>query len=139
MGLFGESFSDKMLKYFINAIRAYFISGGKSELIAAFASAKTCGKRDRILCIGYLNDMADEYLKEAENAKDNNDEKKLDTFTQIYGHLMSFKDMIEEKDWTIRDSVEEKNNLGSIDPEYLKALKKGDYDVFVRRYPELGS
>lgn len=140
IGLFGgESFSDKMVKYFINAIRSYVLTEGKEEFYAAFVSAVTCGKRDRSRCTQYLNEGMDSFLKKAEIARHNGNDKDIDIYTKFYGQLATLKDLLEEKDWTIRDSVKEKNNLGSINPEYLRALKKGDYEVFVRKYPRLGS
>lgn len=50
---------------------------------------------------------------------------------------MSSLEDIQQKDWGIKDIIEEKRNLLKINPEYLHALEKPDPNIFIKKHPDL--
>jgi hypothetical protein len=55
----------------------------------------------------------------------------------IAKRLLSLKEDIEQRDWSIEDIMEEKKRLFQANPEYLMALDQADPNVFSRKHPEL--
>ena len=115
--------------YFVNAVRVYIWLGEKEAKVAAIAAAKVAAKEQRNTMLKYLEVIASDINKEL---TDDHEEG-----TRLSNMLISLRDEIAERNWTIDDIVEEKNRLADCSQGYLDALNNADASVFVRIHPAI--
>ena len=99
----------------------------KDAKIAAIAAAKVAAKKQRESMLNYLSGMSSDF------DRDFPDDPVMKRHSK---RLLSLKEEIAAKNWTITDSAEEKDRLSEINPDYLNALNKADAKIFVRQYPD---
>jgi len=118
--------ADRINDYFVNAIHVYASTGEEAARVAILAAGKVAASVQRSKMINYLKDVANE-LRATGGGQDKAAAKRL---------LFVVKEL-EEKDWTIKDIIQEKRRLEALNKDYVDALNATDPSVFSRYYPSL--
>lgn len=120
--------------YFANAVKVYVFLDKKDARIAALAAGKVAASVQRSSMIDYLEGLASDLGTQLPELL-----KKMPETEMVINRIKDLKEHIEEKDWTIKDIIDEKQRLQKVNPEYLNALEKADSDIFVHKYSDLFS
>jgi hypothetical protein len=120
------SFEARLELYFERAVQAWLLLKDEAGLVAALAAAKTFNVVDRQIILTVLDNMA------AQSEGEETDQMVQDFLNSIN----DLKEIITSKDWTVQDGEAERKRLQMVNPEYEKALVKGDPDIFARIYPD---
>jgi ribonuclease HII len=113
--------------YFCNAVKVWIFMIKEDAKIAAIAAAKVAGEKQRESMLNYLSGMASDLERGFPDDP---------VMRRHSRRLLSLREEIAAKNWTMLDAAEEKNRLFEINPDYLKALNKADAKIFVRQYPD---
>lgn len=114
--------------YFCNAVRVYYLLGDEETKIAALAAAKVAAGRQRGVLLYYLEGLISDFSKSL---------PEMPEMHEVINRLSKLKEEIAAKDWTMKDIIQEKQKLQKLNPSYLKALEKGDSNIFVRNFSNL--
>ena len=124
--MFGQA--ERINDYFAKAVMVYAFKGEDDARLAAFTAAKVAENIQRNSMVKYLSEMATDIQKGFPDRS---------AASPIAKRLLSLKEDIEQRDWSIEDIMEEKKRLFQANPEYLMALDQADPNVFSRKHPEL--
>jgi len=121
-GLLGGA--QKINDYFADAIWVYRYTADPVVRLAALAAAKVAAGAQRTSMVNYLRVTA-------------GDARRLAGGDDVAYRLNQLADDISLRDWTVSDSMYDKEALWKLDAEYGRALDKFDAGVFRRRFPQL--
>ena len=128
----GKSRAKRINEYFSNAVRVYALTNEEDARVAIVTAAKVAAKRQRGPMIKSLKRIASDINKMSEN------DKKLKPFTDKFvKSSIELADEISSREWTISEINKQKEELGSINSEYLVALDKADPTIFAKKHPQL--
>lgn len=125
--LWAKKQSSGVYNYFCNAVKIWIYMIKEDAKIAAIAAGKVASEKQRESMLNYLSDQA---LNLERSFPDD------PVMRRHSRRLLSLKEDIAAKNWTIIDAAEAKDRLSEINPDYLKALNKADANIFVRQYPD---
>jgi hypothetical protein len=127
-----KSHGKRINAYFCNAVRLYALTNEEDARIAIVTAAKVAPKRQRGSMVKYLQSMASDIKNMSEN------DSKLKPHTDKFVESsIELAEEISSKEWTISDITKQKEELGSINSEYLVALDKADSTIFSKKHPQL--
>jgi hypothetical protein len=120
--------SQRMIDFFINAVRVYALKGEEDARCAAIAAVKGASKKQR-------RSMMESVSKMASNVTRNGPTQLA--LKPLAQRLTLLKEDLMSKDWEARDFEKEKDRLSKLNEEYLSCLKRFDSSIFARKYPHL--
>ena len=118
--------------YFCTAVRVYALTDEEDARVAILTAAKVSAKKQRGSMVKYLQSMA----SDIKNMSDNDSKLKPHTDKFVESSI-ELAEEISSKEWTISDITKQKEELGSINSEYLVALDKADSTIFAKKHPQL--
>ncbi len=127
-----KSHAKRINAYFCNAVRLYALTNEEDARIAIVTAAKVAVKKQRGSMVKYLQGMASDIKNMSE--KDSKLKPHTDKFVES---SIELAEEISSKEWTISDIIKQKEELGSINSEYLVALDKADPAIFAKKHPQL--
>ena len=128
----GKSKAKKINDYFCNAVRIYALTEEEDARIAILTAAKVAAKKQRDSMVRYLQSMASDMEKVSK--------EKTEITSHVDKFIKSSTDLVKEissREWSISDIINQKKELGNINPQYLIALEKADPTIFAQKHPEL--
>ncbi len=138
MGLFAVHIIRKKLRakrineYFSNAVRVYALTNEEDARVAIVTAAKIAAKKQRGSMIKSLKRIASDINKMSEN------DSKLKPHTDKFvKSSIELAEEISSREWTPSEINKQKEELGSINSEYLVALDKADPTIFAKKHPQL--
>ena len=138
LGLFAVHIIRKKLRakriseYFSNAVRVYALTNEEDARVAIVTAAKVTAKKQRDSMIKSLKRIASDINKMSEN--DSNLKTHTDKFVKS---SIELAEEISLQEWTLDEINKQKEELGSINSEYLVALDKADPTIFAKKHPQL--
>jgi len=122
----------RMNAYFCTAVRVYALTDEEDVRIAILTAAKAAAKKQRESMVKYLQKMASDIKNMTEI--DSKVKPHTDKFAESSIELAK---EISSREWTIDDTIKQKEELGNINSEYLVALDKADPTIFAKKHPQL--
>ena len=120
--------ANRINDYFVDAVTVWVFLNKEDAKAAALTAAKVAAGMQRNSMVTYLYGMATDIDKI----------KTPDVDEKIFiDKLTNLAKEIGVRDWTIKDSIEEKQRLFECNPKYLEALEKADPSIFSKEYPDL--
>ena len=127
-----KSHEKRINAYFCRAVRLYALTNEEDARIAIVTAAKIAAKKQRGSMVKYLQTMASDIKNMSEI--DSKVKPHTDKFVES---SIELAEEISSKEWTISDITKQKEELGSINSEYLVALDKADPSIFSKKHPQL--
>lgn len=119
-------------EYFSNAVRVYALTNEEDARVAIVTAAKVAAKKQRVSMIKSLKRIASDINKMSEN------DSKLKPLTDKFvKSSIELAEEISSREWTPSEINKQKEELGSINSEYLVALDKADPTIFAKKHPQL--
>ena len=118
--------------YFCAAVRVYALTDEEDARVAILTAAKVSAKTMRGSMVKYLQSMASNIKNMSEI--DSKVKPHTDKFAESSIELAK---EISSREWTIDDTIKQKEELGNINSEYLVALDKADPTIFAKKHPQL--
>lgn len=138
LGLFAVHIIRKKLRakrineYFSSAVRVYALTNEEDARVAIVTAAKVTAKKQRDSMIKSLKRIASDINKMSEN------DSKLKPHTDKFvKSSIELAEEISSREWTPSEINKQKEELGSINSEYLVALDKADPTIFAKKHPQL--
>ena len=128
----GKSRAKRINQYFSNAVRVYALTKDEDARVAIITAAKVAPKTQRGSMIKSLQRIASDINKMSEN--DSNLKTHTDKFVKS---SIKLAEEISLQEWTLGEINKQKEELGSINSEYLVALDKADPTIFAKKHPQL--
>lgn len=107
--------------YFTDGAKLYAFLSNEDAGVAALTAAKVAATIQRESMIDYCNGFASDLEEMA---------------PQVSQKLRALASECSQKDWSMSDVVEAKNELAKINPDMLKALNTADGQYFRRTFPD---
>ncbi|KPK00628.1 MAG: hypothetical protein AMJ60_00340 [Desulfobacterales bacterium SG8_35] len=126
-----KSHEKRINAYFCNAVRLYALTNEEDARIAIITAAKVAAKRQRGSMVKYLRGMASDIKKVSEN-----DSKLNPLVGKFVESSIELAEEISSREWTTSDIIKQKEELGTINSEYLVALDKADPTIFAKKHPQ---
>lgn len=117
--------------YFLHAVKVYALTGDEDAKMAALAAGRLAAARQRALMLDFLNKRSSELL--LETAEDNAGRNPL----VVVDRLLHLKHEIAAQTAATDAAQPELTWLRDHNRAYLRALERGDAQVFVTRHPDL--
>ena len=127
-----KSHEKRINAYFCNAVRLYALTNEEDARIAIITAAKVAAKRQRGSMVKYLRGMASDIKKVSEN-----DSKLNPHVGKFVESSIELAEEISSREWTTSDIIKQKEELGTINSEYLVALDKAEPTIFAKKHPQL--
>jgi len=126
------SHAKRINAYFCNAVRLYALTEEEDARIAILTAAKVATKTQRGAMVKYLQSMASGIKNKIEN------DSELKPHTEkLVESSIELAEKISSQEWTSGDIIKQKEELDTINSEYLVALDKADPTIFAKKHPQL--
>jgi len=118
--------------YFSNAVRVYALTNEEAARAAIVTAAMDAAKAQRHSMVKYLERMVSDLKK-----MDEIDEKTKPHIDKFIESSLELANEISSRDWNKSDINKQKEELGTLNSDYLAALEKADPTIFSQKHPRL--